>query len=96
MVKILEEIIEARTTVAALNLICHNDTCTELSDRHVWASSNNPDQAAPFVDTLLHRKQHYSNFRTGPVAQVVECLLHGMGGNGFDPGPRHTSRYKWY
>ena len=27
---------------------------------------------------------------TTPVAQEVECALRGMGGHGFDPGPRHT------
>ena len=29
-----------------------------------------------------------------PVAQVVECPLRGMGGHGFDPGPRHTKVFK--
>ena len=29
-----------------------------------------------------------------PVAEVVECPLRGMGGHGFDPGPRHTKVIK--
>ena len=28
------------------------------------------------------------------VAQLVECPLRGMGGHGFDPGPRHTKNVK--
>ena len=29
-----------------------------------------------------------------PIAQLVECPLRGMGGHGFDPGPRHTKVVK--
>ena len=29
-----------------------------------------------------------------PIAQLVECLLWGTGGHGFDHGPRHTKVVK--
>ena len=29
-----------------------------------------------------------------PIAQLVECPLRGTGGQGFDPGPRHTKVVK--
>ena len=31
---------------------------------------------------------------TAPIAPLVERLLQGMGGHGFDPGPRHTKVVK--
>ena len=31
---------------------------------------------------------------TGPIAQLVECLLRGMGGPRFDPGLRHSKVVK--
>ena len=33
-------------------------------------------------------------FLPAPVAQVVESPLRGMGGHGFDSGPRHTKFVK--
>ena len=31
-----------------------------------------------------------------PIAQLVEYPLQGTEGHGFNPGPRHTGRKKWY
>ena len=36
----------------------------------------------------------YSCLRLAPVAQLVECLLLGMGCHGFDPGLRHIKVVK--
>ena len=37
----------------------------------------------------------YTSFPVpAPIAQLVECLLMGTGGHGFDPGPRHTKVVK--
>ena len=32
--------------------------------------------------------------KPAPIAQLVEFPLRGTGGNGFDPGPRHTKVVK--
>ena len=45
---------------------------------------------------FAHSQANKNQTTTGPapVAQLLECLLRGTGGHGFDPGPQHTKVVK--
>ena len=41
-----------------------------------------------------YKSGKFTTLSSAPIAQLVECLLRGTGGHGFDPGPRHTKVVK--
>ena len=55
----------------------------------LWAQQMLMHRISCLIPILMTR-----NDKQAPVAQLVECLLRGKGGHGFDPGPRHTKVIK--